>query len=314
MTTSPRFSFATRIAGLIACSAWATTSSAQVPATAPAAQPAAAAVAPQGPVIALVAAIGDRLQYVRQRRQVGSNIEPYTRATLAVPDQALNWAVLRGLDRAVERQDPTSKRVLLNFQPSEAEYKRILAARNDQRGSVTSNVLVPYLTAMPERKQWDQIITVTPAYRFSEVNGMGSKFAGVGVYVQPLERQEVGLDGVSGAINVGATAPDGDDVTFGPGKGNERTRSRSSTYVAPYFYFEITTYDAKTMKVLKREQRLDYIKLYDPKSTALDVGAQFTPEQLSEQVERLVETSAVRAILGEGRVDRGDVKPVPKQN
>jgi hypothetical protein len=139
----------------------------------------------------MIAAIGDRLQYVRQKQQVGSHLEPYTRATLQVPDQTLNWAALRGLDRAISQQNPQAKRVLLNFQPSEADYQRILSARNEQRGAVTTDVLLPYLRAMPQRQEWDQIMTITPAYRFSEVNGMGSKFAGVGVYVQPLARQSV---------------------------------------------------------------------------------------------------------------------------
>jgi hypothetical protein len=99
--------------------------------------------------IAMIAAIGDRLQYVRQRQQVGSNLEPYSRATLKVPDQTLNWAALRGLDRAIGEQNPQAKRVLLNFQPSEADYQRILNARNDKRGAVTTDVLLPYLRAMP---------------------------------------------------------------------------------------------------------------------------------------------------------------------
>ncbi|KPF67062.1 hypothetical protein IP84_14760 [beta proteobacterium AAP99] len=261
----------------------------------------------------MIAAIGDRLQYVRQKQQVGSHLEPYTRATLQVPDQTLNWAALRGLDRAISQQNPQAKRVLLNFQPSEADYQRILNARNEQRGAVTTDVLLPYLRAMPQRQEWDQIMTITPAYRFSEVNGMGSKFAGVGVYVQPLARQSVNFsDG--GGLAVDSIGPDGDDTTFAPRPGGTWERTRSSVYVAPYFYFELTTYDAKTLQVLKREQRLDYRKLYDRNVAALDVGKMFTPEQLSEQVDRLVENSVVRAVLGEGRVDRGDVKPVPKQN
>ncbi|HET7773222.1 MAG TPA: hypothetical protein VFK82_05310 [Burkholderiaceae bacterium] len=263
--------------------------------------------------IAMIAAIGDRLQYVRQKQQVGSHLEPYTRATLQVPDQTLNWAALRGLDRAIGEQNPQARRVLLNFQPAEADYQRILNARNDQRGAVTSEVLLAYLRAMPQRQEWDQIMTITPAYRFSEVNGMGSKFAGVGVYVQPLARQSADFS-EGGGVVVDAIGPDGDDTTFAPRPGGTWERTRSSIYVAPYFYFELTTYDAKTLDVIKREQRLDYRKLYDRSVATLDVGKMFTPEQLSEQVDRLVETSVVRAVLGEGRVERGDVKQIPKTN
>ena len=58
-------------------------------------QAAASAPAAKPQVVALLAAIGDRIEIVRQKRSTGSNIEPFTRKRLNVDGQALNFAVDR---------------------------------------------------------------------------------------------------------------------------------------------------------------------------------------------------------------------------
>jgi hypothetical protein len=65
------------------------------------------------PVIALVATVGDQVSYSRQRSAVGTRIDPTFRKTVAIPAQTLNAAVLKGLDRAIEREEPGSKRLFL---------------------------------------------------------------------------------------------------------------------------------------------------------------------------------------------------------
>lgn len=260
------------------------------PATiAPAAAP---ATAPR--VFALVAAVGDQFQYVRQKESVGSNfIDNHTRQTLKVPDHSLNYAVLRGLDRAVEADFPGSERVLLAVKG----VPEIQAALPQDREALTMKHVLGVLEANPARKDWDQIIVVVPKWLMSGRQGIGGKLTGIGVYVQPLgEEMDKSGDFV-------------DDVV----EDTAREQVRSRRFVAPYFYVQVTTLDAKTLKVIKSESRYDFRKIVDKESTALDVAAQFTPEQLASHMQRFVETSALKAVnekADTGTVQVGPVKTV----
>lgn len=263
------------------------------PATATAAAPATTpATAPR--VFALVAAVGDQFQYVRQKESVGSNfIDNHTRQTLKVPDHSLNYAVLRGLDRAVEADYPGAERVLLAVKG----VPEIQAALPQDREALTMKHVLGVLEANPARKDWDQIIVVVPKWLMSGRQGIGGKLTGIGVYVQPLgEEMDKSGDFV-------------DDVV----EDTAREQVRSRRFVAPYFYVQVTTLDAKTLKVIKSESRYDFRKIVDKESTALDVAAQFTPEQLASHMQRFVETSALKAVnekADTGTVQVGPVKTV----
>ena len=263
------------------------------PATATAAAPATTpATAPR--VFALVAAVGDQFQYVRQKESVGSNfIDNHTRQTLKVPDHSLNYAVLRGLDRAVELDYPGAERVLLAVKG----VPEIQAALPQDREALTMKHVLGVLEANPARKDWDQIIVVVPKWLMSGRQGIGGKLTGIGVYVQPLgEEMDKSGDFV-------------DDVV----EDTAREQVRSRRFVAPYFYVQVTTLDAKTLKVTKSESRYDFRKIVDKESTALDVAAQFTPEQLASHMQRFVETSALKAVnekADTGTVQVGPVKTV----
>lgn len=263
------------------------------PATATAAAPATTpATAPR--VFALVAAVGDQFQYVRQKESVGSNfIDNHTRQTLKVPDHSLNYAVLRGLDRAVEVDYPGAERVLLAVKG----VPEIQAALPQDREALTMKHVLGVLEANPARKDWDQIIVVVPKWLMSGRQGIGGKLTGIGVYVQPLgEEMDKSGDFV-------------DDVV----EDTAREQVRSRRFVAPYFYVQVTTLDAKTLKVIKSESRYDFRKIVDKESTALDVAAQFTPEQLASHMQRFVETSALKAVnekADTGTVQVGPVKTV----
>lgn len=266
---------------------------AALPATATAAAPATTpATAPR--VFALVAAVGDQFQYVRQKESVGSNfIDNHTRQTLKVPDHSLNYAVLRGLDRAVELDYPGAERVLLAVKG----VPEIQAALPQDREALTMKHVLGVLEANPARKDWDQIIVVVPKWLMSGRQGIGGKLTGIGVYVQPLgEEMDKSGDFV-------------DDVV----EDTAREQVRSRRFVAPYFYVQVTTLDAKTLKVIKSESRYDFRKIVDKESTALDVAAQFTPEQLASHMQRFVETSALKAVnekADTGTVQVGPVKTV----
>jgi len=73
-------------------------------------------------------------------------------------------------------------------------------------------------------------------------------------------------------------------------------KSHSYKYVAPYFYAQIWVIDAQTMKVIETNDRYDFQRIWDPKSDALDVAAQMTPEVLSNMVEKFVEKASARAL------------------
>jgi hypothetical protein len=235
---------------------------------------------PKPKVYALISAIGSELSYVRQRKQTGSNLPPYSRFTLAVPDESVDTAVLRGLDRAVAGEDPDSKRIYLRLNP--AEVRGVLPYK---RGEVIPGKVAAALDRMPERKDWDRIIMVTPRYVPGGREGMGEKLHGIGIYVQPLGR------GIAGNVDSEIeTAADPDTVS------PSGEKSTSYRYVAPYFYAQIWILDAKTMQVLETRERYDFQRLYDPKSTAIDVSRQIPVEDLAELVQKFVERASSRAL------------------
>ena len=242
-----------------------------------------AAQAPEKPrIYALVSAIGGEITVVRQRRDVGSNIEPYRRQAFAVPDSSVDSAVLRGLDRAVATEDPDSERIFMRL--SSEQVKGVFG---HQRGEVLSSRALAALETMPERKSWYRIILVAPRFMNVGYEGMGAKLHGIGIYVQPVGRSRVGMGVGESEIEMSS-----DPETISP----DGEKSHSYKYVAPYFYAQIWVIDAQTMKVIETNDRYDFQRIYDPKSAALDVAAQMTPEVLANMVERFVEKASARAL------------------
>ncbi len=272
-------------------------------------QPLAQAQSPQSPQVgataatagtvapkkfALVAAVGDQFQYVRQKESVGSHLEPYVRHTLPVPDQALNHAVLRGLDRAVAAEYPDSERI---FMAMKADPVTQGVLPQDREAATMARVM-DMLEKNPARKDWDQIIVVTPKWLMSERQGMGGKLSGIGMYVQPL----------------GAISDVQEESLAGEVENPDRTTTTSRRFVAPFFYVQVTTLDAKTLKTLRSESRYDFRKVVNKESASLDVEYGFTPEQLASTLARFVETSALRAVSEKadtGTVQVGPVKSLP---
>lgn len=262
-----------------------------------------AAQAPQK--VALVAAIGDRIDIVRQREQVGSHIEPYARRTLQVGSQALNFAVLRGLDKAIGEDEPNSTRVLLQWTMPEDVYARVSEATGARRQDVVLQALNTHLQALPQRKDWDRIEVVIPAYTYAEMRGMGTKLSGIGVYVQPLRNQNIEIGNIADTgINLSVSDADGDYRTVNPRTGET---AHSSVYVAPYMYFERLTYDAKSLALLKRQRFFDNTKYADPLSASLDVANQMTPVELMGKLIESIERSAYKSV----RQKTGEVKVTP---
>lgn len=252
-------------------------------------------------VYALVSAVGDQFSYVRQRQQVGSHFEPYVRRTVTIADDALNVAVLRGLDRVVAQAEPGSERVFVKLNP--AEMKGIASA---ERERVAIGKIASALQDLPARQGWDRIVVVTPAFVRGERRGLGSKLQGIGVFVQPLERPR---GGPAPGLDLGLDTHV-DDETQSP-SGEE---GASSVFVAPFFYTRVWVLDARTLEVLETEGRFDYRKLWEPAWTAADVQKNLTPEQLAGEIGKFVELASARALRETlGVVTVSDPKPVPRR-
>lgn len=243
--------------------------------------------------VALMAAVGDQLSFVRQRQGTGSHIEPFTRQTLQLEGKQLNYAVLRGLDRAIELEEPAARRVLLSWNPPAELTKALNQVSSKDRNEQLLDALRKHLESVPDRKQWDRIEAVLPHYNYHGVKGLGTKLNGIGVYVQPLARNSIDIDTEGGVVEREERA--GDYHTVNPRTGE---KSNYSTYVAPYFYFDRVTLDAKTLKVLSRKPQMDSVKYHDPDSVARDVSGQLTTAEVFGKLLDLAEKSAYKSVRG----------------
>ena len=243
---------------------------------------AAFAQAPAKPrTYALISGIGPDITYVRQVKGTGSHIPPYRRFPLHVADGSVDAAVLRGLDRALAQEEPDSKRVFLRVDP-----RALKDIAPHQRGDVISGRVLADLAAIAERSEWDRIILVTPGFAPVGSDSMGDRLHGVGIYVQPLGRNRTGF--TDSDIETGF-----DPETVSPTDGK---RDRSYKFVAPYFYVDVWIIDARTLQVLERKQRRDFIRLYDPEANTVDIANSIPPQLLADNFNRFVERASAKAL------------------
>lgn len=251
--------------------------------------------------IALISMVGDEFSVVTQKESTGTNmLDNFHRQTVRVPGQGLNLSVLRGLDQAVSREFPDSERILLAIPHSEEPTN--ISPKDRER--VAFEKAVSAIEKMPQRMEWDRIVLVTPRWLFSQRQGMASKLSGIGLYVQPLRSAKLqDSTGDNALADFGLKFEDEVDT---PQRG--RT-ARSETYMAPFFYAVVTTLDAKTLSVIKREERYDFRKLANPDSTAVRIQNQFEPEQLAGLVDKFIETAAIRSVTDKkGTVEIGPLR------
>lgn len=265
------------------------------------------------PTVALVAAVGDQIDVVRQRERTGSHREPFSRKSFAINSQALNMAVLNGLNQALEEEEPQAQRVLLAWTAPADTQRRLADAHGKERESILLAALKEHLKSMPARADWDRVEAILPAYLYSSVGGMGRKLSGVGFYVQPLDKGTAALPWDDDAVASASVTPDADPVsgsdyrTVDPNTGET---SRSSTYVAAYMYFQRITLDARTLEVLTRKRQLDNVKYADPKATAIDVGDQIPLRVMTGKLLELAERSAYTSVRGKASVSVTAPRPV----
>lgn len=158
---------------------------------------------------ALVSAVGDDISIIRARRTTGTNLEGYVRSTMPALNNAIHLAMLRGMERVVARREPQSNRVFLRLSAGQLDDVPV-----HEREQVALDRLRTALQALPQRRDWDEIVVITPHYRFSEMQGLPGKLHGVGIYFNnlaneaeafftqtsgpggaPIENAVVGLDG-----------------------------------------------------------------------------------------------------------------------
>lgn len=256
-----------------------------------------ASPSPAPKTVAVLAAAGDQFQYVRRKPPSGSRIDPFIRRWITLPDNALNKMVLSGMTRALSGQYPDAALTLLMLTPT-AEDRAVLPQAREthtmQRG-------MDYLQPLPERATWDQIVVVTPKWFFDEHKGMASKLSGIGLFVQPIATR------VNEFADEALLEDEVRDITP-----EEYKQPRASRYVAPFFFMQMTVLDAKTLAVLRREERFDFRKIINSDSTALDIEKSFTTQQLTSEIISFVERAARRMVVDrEGSIDIGPVRTVP---
>jgi hypothetical protein len=258
----------------------------------------------------LVSAVGDTFTLVRQKESTGTNIiDNFQRKVIKVKDNLFNNIVLRALDRAVGAEFPDSKRILMALAP--AELDNVLP---QNREAMAIGKLVSTLEKNPDRANWDRIYIVTPKFMLSQYGGMGAKLQGLGVYIQPLTGGSLEGEGTAEGIASETIDPSSSGLsdTLDP----EGEGVKSKVFVAPYSYLTTYVLDARTMRVIEQNTRHDFRKLFDPKSTALDVEKNVDLGFLGENVESLVERSVMRSVkdvVEKARVEVGDVKPIQPQ-
>lgn len=263
------------------------------------------------PTVALIAAIGDQVDVVRQRERTGSHAEPFSRKSLAINGRLLNMAVLKGLNQAIEEEEPLAQRVLLNWTAPADTQAQLAQAHGKEREAIILSALQAHLRAMPSRADWDRIEAILPSYFYAGFGGMGSKLSGVGFYVQPLDKG-------AAAVPWEADAPDGAtaDMVAETGSGYRTVNPRtgevgsSNTYIAAYMYFERVTLDACSLDVIARKRQLDNVKYADPEATALDVGDQVPFKVMAGKLLTLAERSAYVSVRGASQVFVTAPKPL----
>lgn len=244
------------------------------------------AAAEEPRTVALLAAMGSRFSVHHEEQQTGSHIPPYRNREVEVAGDILNRFVLSGLDKAVARVLPESRRVHLSAR--QAKVRGI-------------EPIVGHLSAM-DRSGWDRIVVATPAFRAKGEDGLPTRLQGIGVFWQLLCESNVRWCGSGFRPPEGpkARTPEGEEIF-------------ANTYVAPFTYIDVWVLDATTLAVLDRTTSLGHRKLASPAGTAMGIVAAdegFITRELTAQIDAAVlEAVELSGLRGSVEVrERGPVR------
>lgn len=251
-------------------------------------------------VYALLAAIGNRFEVVHEVESVGSHLPPFRRDTFEIPDNILNRLVLQGLDKAVARMAPESRRIYLSTHPKPARG----------RWASEAAALEPILEDLKklDRAQWHRILVATPAHRTQAKDGLPPRTQGMGLFGQPLCQSDTGFAGRMGSCENGFRPPSGPEALKPDGE-----TIAANTYVAPFSFIEVWVLDAHTLEVLDRTTSYGHRKLADETASFRGILAPERKDFLAAQIVATVSASVAEALaateLG-GSVDVKEKGPV----
>lgn len=245
---------------------------------------------------ALVGAIGSRFEVMQSRQQTGSHIPAWDRRAYQLSGNVLNRLALQGLDQAVARYEPESKRVYLSMTPARPEI----------------DLVVGELKKV-DRAGWDRIMVALPATRYHDEVGMRGAYRmnGMGIVTQGMCQSDTSTR----TDRIGSCSQ-GFRPQFGPEaltpKGEEIA---SNTFVAPYAFVEIFTLDPRTLAVLDRSANYGHRKLTDETGKAdgilFDENKDFLARQIVETVQSSTAEAMANGIL-KGNVDVREKGPVAR--
>jgi len=236
---------------------------------------------------ALVAAIGSRFEVMTAKQQTGSHLPAFDRQAYAVNGNVLNRLTLQGLDQAVSRYEPESRRVYLSTTPARPEIELVI----EELRKV-------------DRTGWDRIMVALPAHRYHNEAGLATRMRGFGL----LAQSQCQTDLVS--CSSGFRPPSGPMAQTPSGK-----EIAANTFVAPFAFVEIVTLDPKTLAVLDRSANYGHRKLADDSAKLDGVIDGSNQEFLARQIVEVVQSSTADAMASgilKGKVDvreRGPVSP-----
>ena len=253
---------------------------------------AASSIAAETRTYALVAAVGNRFEVMSSKQQTGSHLPAWDRAAYLVGGNVLNRLALQGLDQAIARYEPQSKRVYLSLVPARPEIELVIGELKKI-----------------DRVGWDRIMVALPAYRFHDEPGMAGRMKGFGLLAQGQCQSDVSLrpDRV-GSCNQGfrpqlgptALTPNGEEIA-------------ANTFVAPFAFVEIFTLDPKTLAVLDHSASYGHRKLTDETAKLNGVINGDKKEFLARQIVEVVQASTAEAMANgilKGNVDVREKGPV----
>jgi hypothetical protein len=262
-------------------------------------------------VYALLAAVGDQFTVVSEVSRTGTHLSPYVRRTDQIPNDVLNRLALHSLDQAIARIDPESKRIYLALPAISMN-----GVAPSERGSVALSRIRALLDKMQQRLDWDRIVIVTPAYRALELDGLGTKQQGFGMFAETQCQGSCGGPRSQDQVRALASEPsDGIDAIT-----SEDKPIKARTFLAPFSYLEVWVLDPKTLAVLDRQQGFDSQKLAEPAERPLDVAGDAGQRYLAMRIASLIDLSLGEAVkrseinARRGSVEIGTVKEVKPES
>jgi hypothetical protein len=245
-------------------------------------------------VYALVGAIGSRFEVVTSKQQTGSHIPAWDREAYRIGGNVLNRLALQGLDQAVARYEPQSKRVYLSMDPAKPDIELVIGELKKL-----------------DRAGWDRIMVALPAYRFHDEPGLAQRMKGFGL----LQQGQCQSDTSNRPDRIGSCShgfrPQSGPTALTP-KGEEIA---ANTFAAPFAFVEIFTLDPRTLAVLDRSANYGHRKLTDETAKLNGIVNGDNKDFLARQIVEVVQSSTAEAMANgilKGSVDVREKGPVAR--